>query len=92
MVTTKQTLFSKGLNKNGFDKYSNKPVSTREIARVNLTYAVILGRPLDWLVVNYLKKPYFRRKFKPQNHYQINILPVKFRFGKTLGRSLNSSP
>lgn len=55
MVTTKETLFSKGLNKNGFDKYSNKPVSTRKMVGVNLTYAVLLGHPLDWLVVNYLK-------------------------------------
>lgn len=67
MVTTKETLFSKGLNKNGFDKYYNKPVSTRKMVGVNLTYAVLLGRSLDWLVVN-KKKTYFRRKFKPQNH------------------------
>lgn len=57
MVTIKHTLFSKGLNKNGFDKYSNKPVSTRKMVRANKTYAVLLGHPLDWLVVNYFKKP-----------------------------------
>lgn len=48
----------------GFDKYSNKPVSTSKMVGVNLTYAVILGHPLGWLVVNYLKKTIFPSKIQ----------------------------